>query len=276
MNQNFDYSIVFPCLNCLNFTKRLIKSMISNEEDLSRVIAIDNGSTDDTRKYLKTTNIGKLICNKKNYGFGVPLNQGIMHAQTEWTILMNNDIEVSKDWIENLLLSAEENNLKVISPALIEEDLDYNLNKEAVKLSTKMDGYLRFGDVHAVCIAIHESVWDQVGMFRAKPPLFGFEDRIFFNDLDKNNIKYAITSKSWVHHYGSITQKSMKVGLGIDNRSTLIKVNKYDDLCQNVLLRKLKKIQKNRSRRKANKLEISKYGFSVMGRRQDGDFNWVY
>jgi len=276
VKKNFDYSIVFPCLNCLEFTKKLINSMISNKEDLSRVIAIDNGSSDNTCEYLKTINIGNFICNKKNYGFGVPLNQGIMSAQTEWTILMNNDIEVSKGWIDNLLSSAVENDLKVISPALIEENLDYDLNKKAVELSKAMDGYLRFGDAHAVCIAIHESVWEIAGMFRAKPTLFGFEDQIFFNDLEKNDVKYAITSKSWVHHYGSITQKSMKAGLGIDSGSTLIKINKYDDLCQNILFRKLKKIKKNKARNKANKFEISKYGFSVMGRRQEGFFNWIY
>jgi len=276
VNKNFDYSIVFPCLNCLEFTKKLVESMQKNNEDLTKVIAIDNGSSDGTFSYLKDLGLGQVIRNKKNYGFGVPMNQGIMAAQTEWTILMNNDIEVSECWIENLLSSAVENDLKVISPALIEENLDYNLNTEVVKLSSDMDGYLRFGDIHAVCIAIHESVWDVVGMFRAKPPLFGFEDRIFFNDLDKNNILYAITSKSWIHHYGSITQKFMKDDLGIHSSSTLIKVNKYDDFCENAISRKFKKIQKNMIRKKANKFEISKYGFSVMGRRQSGDFNWIY
>lgn len=123
----FDYSITFPCYNAIEYTKKCINSMIQNGEDLGRVIAVDNGSTDGTQEYLKSLPLGKVILNKQNLGVGVALNQGVLEFQTEWTIVMDNDLVVSKGWIDNLIGSAIENNLNVISPALVEGELDYDL-----------------------------------------------------------------------------------------------------------------------------------------------------
>ena len=88
----FDYSITFPCYNAIEYTKKCINSMIQNGEDLGRVIAVDNGSTDGTQEYLKSLPLGKVILNKQNLGVGVALNQGVLEFQTEWTIVMDNDL----------------------------------------------------------------------------------------------------------------------------------------------------------------------------------------
>jgi hypothetical protein len=93
---------------------------------------------------------------------------------------MDNDLVVSKGWIDNLIGSAIENNLNVISPALVEGELDYDLESFAQKAREKMGSYIRLGDNHAVCLLIHKSVWIDTGYFRATPSLLGHEDTLFF------------------------------------------------------------------------------------------------
>lgn len=270
----FDYSITFPCYNALEYTKKCIDGMIQNGEDLSRVVAVDNGSTDGTQEYLKSLPLGKVILNKQNMGVGVALNQGALEFQSEWSIVMDNDIVPSKGWIDNLISSAIANDLRVISPAMVEGELSYELNDFAPKAQKKMNGYIRLGDNHAVCLAIHQSIWHEVGYFRAAPALLGYEDTLFFYELKKKGIKTAITSEAWVHHFGSATQKAMKKARGLQPKDDLSVRNNHVLLCQNWFSRKLDKLKKIKFRKKMQQQEIDQFAMTVRGDRIDGKFIW--
>jgi len=130
--------------------------------------------------------------------------------------------------------------------------LSYDLNTFAPKAQEKMNGYIRLGDNHAVCLAIHQSVWCEVGYFRAAPALLGYEDTLFFHELKKKGIKTPITSASWLHHFGSATQKSMKKARGLQPKDDLSVRNNHVLLCQNWFSRKLDKLKKIKFRKKCN------------------------
>lgn len=270
----FDYSITFPCYNAIEYTKKCINGMIENGEDLSRVVAVDNGSTDGTQEYLKSLPLGGVILNKKNLGVGVALNQGALVFQSEWTIVMDNDIVPSKGWIDDLIASAITNDLRVISPAMVEGDLDYDLNTFSLGAKEKMRGYIRLGDNHAVCLAIHESIWSEVGYFRATPSLLGYEDTLFFHDLKKKGIKTAITSEAWLHHFGSATQKAMKKAQGLKPKDDLSVRNNHVLLCQNWFSRKFHKLEKINFRKQKQKQEIEQFDMTVRGDRVNNKFVW--
>ena len=119
--------------------------MVNHGYDLGRLVIVDNGSTDDTRAYLATLPLGGLILNKANLGCGVAWNQGALAMQAEWTIIMNNDVIVPENWVENLINTAIKNNLKVISPSLIEGDLDYDFTQLSTKAADQMQSCLRVG-----------------------------------------------------------------------------------------------------------------------------------
>jgi GT2 family glycosyltransferase len=97
------YSITFACYNQVTYTRQCIESMIKHGLDLSRVVVVDNDSSDETREYLSTLPLGGRILNKSNMGCGVAWNQGALALQSEWTIIMNNDVLVSRGWVENLI-----------------------------------------------------------------------------------------------------------------------------------------------------------------------------
>ena len=86
---------------------------------------------------------------------------------------------------------------------MVEGPLDYDFEGFA-REARKMEGE-RSGGRHAVCMAVHRSVWDRVGFFQPVPSLWGYEDTLFFNDLDKASIPTAVVGASWLHHFGSIT-----------------------------------------------------------------------
>ena len=51
---------------------------------------------------------------------------------------------------------------------------------------------MRLGGHHAVCLAVHQSVWLEIGYFQPIPKLLGYEDTMFFNEVAKANIATGI------------------------------------------------------------------------------------
>jgi len=268
------YAITFACYNQVEYTKLCIESMIKHGLDLSRLVVVDNASTDCTRNYLETLPLGGRIFNKTNLGCGVAWNQGALALQAEWTIIMNNDVIVSKNWVENLIETAEKNSLKVISPAMIEGELDYDFETLSTEASLKMKDAIRLGERHAVCLAVHQSVWLDVGYFQPIPKLLGYEDTMFFNELAKAKIATAMTGASWLHHFGSITQTAMKLERGLSQKSGLAYRYNYRLLKQSWLTRKLNKIKRNNQSKLWSNNELAQYGMTVYGTRVQGDFVW--
>lgn len=268
------YSITFACYNQVNYTRQCIDSMIKHGLDVSRLVVVDNGSSDDTKNYLNTLPLGGRIFNKSNLGCGVAWNQGALALQSEWTIIMNNDVLVSRGWVENLIDVAEANGLKIISPALIEGPQDYDFDAFAEDAMAKMKDALRIGGRHAVCLAVHESVWLEIGYFQPIPKLLGYEDTMFFHEVDKARIPIGMTGRSWLHHYGSITQSALKQERGLSEKDGLGNRRNYRLLQQGWLERKLKKIKKLRQIQSWCDQETRQFGMSMHGGRENGRFSW--
>jgi len=269
------YAITFACYNALPYTKLFVESLMKTRTPLQRVVAIDNHSSDETLSYLHSLGLGSVIANQDNYGCGVAWNQGIMALQAEWTIIMNNDVIVSDHWVENLIETAERKGLKIISPALIEGELNYDFESFSKEASKKLAYVLRPNDPHAVCFAIHQSVWKDVGLFRATPKLIGFEDTIFFHEARVAGILGATTGASWLHHFGSITQSLMKAERGLQQKDALGNRYNYRLLQQSWWQRKLEKIQRTQRRKLARDAEFKEFGMSLHGIRNQEAFTWL-
>ncbi len=272
---NLDFSITFACYNASQYTKLCIESFVQAGTPLDRVVVVDNGSTDDTRDYLSSLDLGGRIFNRNNLGCGVAWNQGALHQQAEWTIVMNNDVLVQPNWVEDMISSATQNNLKVISPAIINGALDYNYPEFAKSAQTKMKDVIRFSTAHAVCMCIHRSVFQQAGYFRATPSLLGYEDTIFFKDLQKQKILRGVSGSTWLHHFGSITQTLMKQEKGLLSSDDLIKNDDRQLLQQSWLERKISRFMRKRQEQRWREQELSRYQMTLHGERINGDFVWL-
>lgn len=270
-----NYAVSIACYNQVEYTRQCINSMLKHGMDLSRLVIVDNNSTDETRDYLSGIELGGLILNQSNLGCGVAWNQGALALQAEWTVIMNNDVLVSANWLDNLIKTAEQHNLKVISPAMIEGPLDYDFDEFANMASLKMQSVLRLGGKHAVCLVIHESVWQEIGYFQPVPKLLGYEDTLFFHELEKANIPCAISGAAWLHHYGSVTLTAMKKELGLSAKQGLSSRHNYRLLKQSWLKRKLNKFKQVNKAKFWRNTELSLYDMTLHGTRTDKQFIWL-
>ena len=269
------YAITFACYNQVDYTRQCIDSMVRHGTPLERVIVVDNGSRDDTCGYLQSLPLGGKIFNTANLGCGVAWNQGALALQADWTVIMNNDVLVSANWVESLIGAALQNNVSVISPAMIEGNLGYDFEAFAPAASQQMRLALRTGWCHAVCMAVHKSVWMDIGYFQPVPKLLGYEDALFFNEMAKSKVSRATTGASWLHHYGSITQSAMKRERGLRESDDLAYRYNHRLLQQPWLTRKMDKFHLKRQLKKWRDDELAAYGKTMQGKCNGNVLEWV-
>lgn len=81
-----------------------LRSVIKATRALSsEIIVVDNHSSDDTRKILKTYRNIIFLPQNKNLGFGSANNIGIKHAKGDLLLLLNPDTIVNKHAIESMI-----------------------------------------------------------------------------------------------------------------------------------------------------------------------------
>ena len=275
---NKSYTVTFACYNQLDYTQQFIASLDREEVDFSRIVAVDNGSTDGTREWLQQQGFGAVVLNDRNLGCGAAWNQGALAIQSKWTVVMNNDVVSAKGWLRHLLTSAETNHLQIASPAMVEGELNYDFEAWVEDAQTKMAGYVRHGVPHAVCMAIRDDVWSEIGYFMPVPKLLGYEDAIFFQRAIEAGLKTGTCADSWLHHYGMTTQKALKLEMKIDQRDSLGNRNLMRlYMAQSWLSRKLSRYQRRNLIKAASEYELATYEKSVhaLNNKSGGKWKWA-
>jgi GT2 family glycosyltransferase len=270
-----NFSLTFATLNCLNVTKQCLESILASGVDARNIVIVDNGSTDGTREHLQQLDLGNVILNRQNLSCGAAWNQGILANQSEWTIVMNNDVIVTKDFAKKLISFASENKLKLVSPARIDGILNYDFYDFSSKAQNLTGNAIRWGSSNAICMCIHWSLFEKIGFFRADPNLLGFEDGLFYNEIRKHQIRHATTGSVWIHHFGKATQDHMKLLLGIPKQKELVRVNDRKLYGQSWLERKYYRYQLKRLHTQWRDQEISNFKISLHGIRNESSFLWI-
>jgi GT2 family glycosyltransferase len=92
------------------YVEEAISSLLRQDYPNLEIIVVDNGSTDGSFEFIKDkfmTKI-KLIGRNKNTGFAEGNNFGIQLSKGKYILLLNNDAVAEKDWIAELVKTAEE------------------------------------------------------------------------------------------------------------------------------------------------------------------------
>src|SRR5574337_72511 len=87
-------SVIVPVYNEQKTLKKIL-SLILKQKSVGEVIVVNDGSTDNSSKILKTLNSSKvkIINHPTNFGKGRALKSGIMKASKEHLIVQDADLE---------------------------------------------------------------------------------------------------------------------------------------------------------------------------------------
>ena len=89
--------------------------------NLATIYVADNASTDDSISVLKTYfPIVKIIENDKNYGFAEGYNRALSNLNEPCFALINSDIEVTENWLDDVLTILENDlNTAIVQPKIL-------------------------------------------------------------------------------------------------------------------------------------------------------------
>lgn len=224
-------AVVILNWNGRDLLKKFLPSVIQNSHNASIYVA-DNASTDDSIMILKTTFPEvKIIENPVNAGYAGGYNLALRSVPEEIQILLNSDVEVTKDWLGPIVEVFErEPRTAAVQPKI----LDY-YNRKNFEYAGAAGGFIdkyaypycrgrifqRLEEDHAqynddcdifwasgACLAIQKKAFDEVGGF--DEDFFAHQEEI---DLcwrfHKKAYKVKFAAKSRVYHVGGATLQNM-------------------------------------------------------------------
>lgn len=95
-------TIGIACYNNLEYTKKCIESIKKYTKEPYQLLVVDDASTDGTFEYLNTLDC-TIIKHDNNLGWVIACNDIIGNTDTEFLVLMNNDVEVTEGWLTAML-----------------------------------------------------------------------------------------------------------------------------------------------------------------------------
>ena len=209
------YTVVIPVLNQLHYTQQCVASLLAHGVDPTSLLIIDNGSTDDTPAWLASRPELRSVRNPVNLGCGGAWTQGALLSERDWVVLLNNDIVCGHNFIQAQLDAADRYGLDVVSPSLVECDLDYDLDAYTTEFLARMSGTIRPGWFHGVCFSVRRSVFQRIGYLDTDRLLYGREDAEFLARCTRHGLSVGTVGDALMHHFGMITQTALKKELGV-------------------------------------------------------------
>lgn len=203
-------SIVIPLYNQLAYTQSCLQSLRTTTHVDTEIILIDNASSDGTGAYITTQNDVTIISNDDNRGCSGAWNQGAQAASGKWIVILNNDVLLSTGWLEGLLEAASRLGLDIVTPAIREGEYNYNIDTYARDFTSRMKNVVRRGRVNGICFMVHRRVFDAIGGFDENFHIGQYEDTDFFLRASQAGFSLGTVGCSFLHHFGSVTQNSIK------------------------------------------------------------------
>ena len=124
--QPYSVSIIIPVFNQWEFTSKCLHSLRRHTLENIEVIVVDNASTDQTREELDALGAAlwggsfRAIHCERNHGFARACNLGAKVASSPTLFFLNNDTELTPDWLPPLLKALDEDaSLGGVGPLLL-------------------------------------------------------------------------------------------------------------------------------------------------------------
>lgn len=213
-----EVSIIIAAYNNWSYTLTCLKSIRENTEGDYEVIAVNDGSTDETPELLLQVGNIRLISNTENMGFLESCNQGAGIARGCYLLFLNNDTIVTEGWLAPLLVIAAKDDIGAVGSKLIYPNgilqeaggiiwnngscLSYGWGDDSEKPEYN---YVRDVDYcSAASLVAKRELFEEIGGFdtRFKPGYYGDSD--FCLSLRDRGYRVLYQPASVVVHFGGM------------------------------------------------------------------------
>ena len=94
--------LVIPSYQARHLLEKHLPAIYKHSPNLNQVIIVEDGGSDDTPQFLEENYPDiKLLINKQNKGFSKSVNRAVSKSNADFIVLLNNDVEPYKDYLEN-------------------------------------------------------------------------------------------------------------------------------------------------------------------------------
>jgi len=203
-------AIVIPVLNNLDFTKKVLSGIKCMKNPVT-VILIDDGSTDGTQEFMlgMVKQRYPLIYHRHNTNLGVnkSWNEGVRIARSigaEYIAIINNDLELSRDWEIPMLKMLEDKSIGVVSPYSTHGE---KLPKQwGASASINPLGF----DILGCCFMFRSDLIASIGYIPETLHTY-YGDNWFSEQTKAAGMQVVYCPDSLVHHYYQQTTKKTNV-----------------------------------------------------------------
>ncbi len=206
-------SVVIPTYNRCKFVLRAIKSVMGQTRKADEIIVVDNGSSDNTCKLVKSNFPTVKIIVEPKRGVSAARNIGIRSAKHTWIAFLDSDDQWKKRKLETIIKQVC-NSKKKQKIWHSDEIWIRNGNFFNQKLHHKKSGGYIFENCLKMCcispssVIIHKSIFQDYGLFDEK--LEVCEDYDFWIRVSSKEKVGFIDRKLVIKHGGHSDQLSKK------------------------------------------------------------------
>ena len=126
--RNLDATIAILSYNSQDYLDMFLPSVLRSSDADFEICIIDNKSSDDTSAML-AQDFPEITFHQldKNHGFAEGYNQGLVHVESKYVVLLNSDVEVTEGWLDPLIdfLENHEGHAAVMPKVLSYERKEY-------------------------------------------------------------------------------------------------------------------------------------------------------
>lgn len=219
-------AIVILNWNGKGFLRQFLPS-VCDYSDNARIVLADNASTDDSVAFVRENFPSiEIITNDSNGGFAKGYNDALKRIDAEFYMLLNSDIEVTKNWLEPLLEVMKDPSVAGCQPKVLSHQ-----NKSLFEHAGASGGYLdhnyfpfcrgrifdKFEYDEGQYDGTTEVFWATGAALLIRTELFhlvgGFDEAFFAHmeeidlcwRLKKRGYKFMVVPKSCIYHVGGGT-----------------------------------------------------------------------
>lgn len=213
--------IVLTVYNQPELTEDCLKSLERNFRAGDRLIIIDNGSEDETRKFLENFVTGhpemapQLLRLFPNQGFIKAANEGLRHSRNPFACLLSNDTLVTSGWLEELTkIAQKEADIGIVNPMSTTFGL-YPQKDQAIdalaKEQEKFSGqYIETASCVGFCMLIRKEMMEKIGFLDEVYGKGYFEDSDYCRRATAAGFRCVIAKAAYVWHCEHSTFQSVE------------------------------------------------------------------